>query len=394
MGAWKPGKGASVELLLWRWSTAVQITSDLMIAVFFVVLSRSVGRSELRPWVAAWLANLLALSVTIVFWLLQPQSAAAFTGITWAYIFTKTMFVALLIVGATGFVPEHSIRISDRLLLVGVAAFAVLGALASRSISWLGVIETIAIAIGLGGGAILLIARKPPAYDWLVAGFIARSALAVVEAGAYAAQLASADVAKSAPVASFLAAASSFDTGAEWMIALGCVLMLYRTIQRELTQSNSELRAAKDELQALLVRDLLTGVFNRRSLSTILRESQLSGATILFFDLNDFKSINDIHGHHVGDECLKRFARALQESFRSGDHVVRYAGDEFVVIANDIDPVETDARIQRVRAKLQPGPPEGPRIGFSVGRATLPVHGDPDAALRAADEAMYRDKAA
>jgi len=381
-----------VELLLWRWSTSVQISSDLMIAVFFVVLARSVGRAELRPWVAAWLANLVALSVTIVFWLAQPRSPLAFTLIAWSYIYFKTLFVVLLVVGTAGFPTRDSPAISYRKILLAVAAFAVLGAVGARSISWLGVIEASTIALCLAAGAAWLIVKKPPAYAWLAAGFVARSLLALAEAAASTSQLTSADAANPALVASFLAAASSFDTGAEWMIVLGCVLTLYRTIQLELTESNRGLSSAKEELQALLDRDLLTGVFNRRSLAAILRESQLSGATILFFDLNDFKSINDAHGHHVGDDCLKRFARALQESFRSGDHVVRYAGDEFIVIAAGIEPAEVDLRIHRVRAKLQS--PDGPRIGFSVGRAELPVHGDPDEALRAADQAMYRDKAA
>ena len=383
-----------MELLLWRWSTSVQITSDLMIAVFFIVLARSVGRSELRPWVVAWLANLAALSVTIVFWLAQPKSPVAFTLISWCYIFFKTLFVVLLVGGTGGFPVRDSPAISHRKIALAVAGFAVLGAIGARSISWLGVIEATTIALCLAVGATWLIAKKPPAYGWLAAGFVARSLLACAEAAASTSQLASADPANAALVASFLAAASSFDTGAEWMIVLGCVLMLYRTIQQELTQSNRELSTAKEELQALLDRDLLTGVFNRRSLAAILRESQLSGATILFFDLNDFKAINDFHGHHVGDESLKRFARALQESFRSGDHVVRYAGDEFIVIAAGIEAAEVDLRIHRVRAKLQAGTADGPRIGFSVGRAELPVHGDPDEALRAADLAMYRDKAA
>lgn len=383
-----------MELLLWRWSTSVQITSDLMIAVFFLVLARSVGRHELRPWVNAWLANLVALSVTIAFWLAQPQSAMAFTVIAWLYMFSKTLFVTLLVVGSAGFSARESARISYRNLLLGVAAFSLFGVFLARSIPWLGVVESTTIAVCLAAGAVFLVAKKTPAYGWLAAGFIARSLLALAEAIAAGSQLLPGSQANPPLVASFLAAASSFDTGAEWMIVLGCVLTLYRTIQQELIQSNGELRSAKEELQLLLNRDQLTGVFNRRSLSAILRESQATGATILFFDLNDFKGINDSHGHHVGDDCLRRFARALQESFRTGDHVIRYAGDEFIVVAPDMAPADVEACIETVRAKLRPDSADGLRIGFSVGRAHLPVQGDPEAALRAADEAMYRDKAA
>jgi diguanylate cyclase (GGDEF)-like protein len=384
-----------MELLLWRWSTSVQITSDLMIAVFFVVLARSVGRAELRPWVNAWLANLVALSVTIFFWLAPPPpSSLAFTVVCWLYICSKTTFVVLLVAGTAGFLDRAPVRMPYREIVAGVALFSLFAAFGARSISLLGTIEATTIAICLSVGAAFLSMKKTPAYVWLGAGFVVRAALAVAEAAAYALQLSSGELSRSQTVASFLAAASSFDTGAEWMIALGSVLTLYRTIQRELTQSNQELHAAKEELQVLLDRDLLTGLFNRRSLPPILAESQATGATILFFDLNDFKAINDSYGHHVGDECLKRFARALQESFRTGDKVIRYAGDEFIVVAPGTEPVDLAERIERVRILLRSLPAEGPRFGFSVGVADLPVQGDPEEALRAADKAMYRDKAA
>ena len=383
-----------MELLLWRWSTSVQITSDLLIAVFFVVLAHSVGRTELRLWVSAWLANLAALSVTIVFWLLQPQSQLVFAIISSLYIFAKTMFVLLLVIGAAGFMVRRPTDVPYGRIATGVALFSLLGGFAAHSINMLGLIQATTIALCLGIGAVFVVRNKTPAYGWLATGFVVRAALAAAETLAYATQLSAGDLGKSKTVAIYLASHSSFDTGAEWMIALGCVLTLYRTIQHELTQSNTELLLAKDEMQALLDRDQLTGVFNRRSLPTMLRESQATGAMILFFDLDDFKKINDAHGHLVGDECLKRFARALQESFRPGDRVIRYAGDEFLVIAPGIEPAGAAERIEMVRSELRPLSGGGPRIDFAVGLAQLSALGDPEAALRAADEAMYRNKAA
>jgi diguanylate cyclase (GGDEF)-like protein len=258
----------------------------------------------------------------------------------------------------------------------------------------LGVLQATTIAVCLVGGAVFVGRNKTPAYGWLAIGFLVRAALGAAEALAYVAQASTGSGISAGSVSTYLASHSSFDTGAEWMIALGCVLTLYRTIQQELTDSNAGLQAAKEDLQSLLDRDLLTGVFNRRALPAVLRESQASGATILFFDLDEFKKINDTHGHLVGDECLKRFARALQESFRAGDHVIRYAGDEFIVVVPDIDAADVAESIERVRGHLRFMPADGPRIDFSVGQAQLPAQGDPDAALRAADEAMYRDKAA
>src|SRR5437764_11270165 len=88
-----------------------------------------------------------------------------------------------------------------------------------------------------------------------------------------------------------------FDTGAEWVIALGCVLILYRTIQTDLTKANVDLLAAKETLQELVDQDALTGLSNRRALPAVLRAAYETGATVMFFDLNDFKAINDSLGH-------------------------------------------------------------------------------------------------
>jgi diguanylate cyclase (GGDEF)-like protein len=176
------------------------------------------------------------------------------------------------------------------------------------------------------------------------------------------------------------------------VIALGCVLTLYRAIQGELTQSNRDLLAAKEVLQELVERDPLTGLANRRGLPAVLRGVFDTGATVLFFDLNDFKEINDSYGHQAGDECLRRFSQALQASFRPSDHVIRYAGDEFVVVAEGAEPGQLLDHVERLRERLRVRS-EGPAIGFSVGHAYLPANGDSAAAIQAADEAMYRDKA-
>jgi len=147
-------------------------------------------------------------------------------------------------------------------------------------------------------------------------------------------------------------------------------------------------------LQELVDRDPLTGLSNRRALPEVLRNVFDTGATILFFDLNDFKGINDSYGHQMGDEHLKRFARILQASFRPNDHVIRYAGDEFVVVAQSDDPSQLLDRVERLRERLKFERADGPPIKFSVGHAYLSANGDAEAALRAADEAMYKEKSA
>jgi diguanylate cyclase (GGDEF)-like protein len=381
-----------MELLLWRWSTTAQITSAIMIAIFFVVLGRSVRRVELRPWVQAWVANLGALLVTSVFWMMRPDSVAVFVVLRFLYFLFKTMFAVLLALGAWN-VWHRSPTVLNRRLFLAISVYSLVAAFTLTTISLIGAVETGFIAAILGGSALLLLMKRIPGSGWLAIGFSLRAALAVVESIAYGTQMIPSRWASAEAVRIFLASHSSFDTGAEWVIALGCVLTLYRTIQQELTKSNDELLAAKEVLQDLVDRDSLTALSNRRALPMLLRQSAARGATILFFDLNDFKEINDSYGHQAGDECLKRFASALTSSFRGDDHVVRYAGDEFVVVAPGVSPEQAVERVEIVRDRLRLDRADGPPIGFSVGHAYLPIAGDPDAALRAADEAMYRDKA-
>jgi diguanylate cyclase (GGDEF)-like protein len=382
-----------MELLLWRWSTTAQIASAIVIAVFFMVLARSVRRVELRPWVAAWLANLAALCVTIVFWFWQPDSQLSFVLLRTGYFFAKTLFVLLLAAGAWRFVRPPLSRRATRLGVAGVAVFAGVAAVTVSNINQVGVVQASTTAIVLLAAAGFLLGKRVPGAEWLAAGFTLRALLAVAEAAAYATQLRPGEWTQSRGMGIFLASHSSFDTGAEWVIALGCVLTLYGVIQQELTRTNEDLLAAQSVLQELVDRDPLTGLANRRGLPAVLRSVYPTGATILFFDLNDFKEINDSYGHGAGDDCLKRFARALQAGFRPDDHVIRYAGDEFVVVAGGTEPAQVMERVELLRARLSGARADGPEIRFSVGHAVLPALGDADAAIREADEAMYRDKA-
>jgi hypothetical protein len=117
-----------MELLLWRWSTTAQITSALMIAVFFVVLARSMRRVEMRlemrPWVGAWLWNLAPLLVTIIFWYFQPSSKIAFVVLRGGYFLSKTMFVVLLTAGAFRFVRQRPSLALRRAAIACVVLYA------------------------------------------------------------------------------------------------------------------------------------------------------------------------------------------------------------------------------------------------------------------------------
>ena len=121
---------------------------------------------------------------------------------------------------------------------------------------------------------------------------------------------------------------------------------------------------------------------------------------VMFLDLDDFKLINDTHGHAAGDHVLREFAAALRETLRPEDIVARLAGDEFVVLLDrvadiDVDPLKVAAKIIRRVANGTSFEgqhlPIRPSIGVSIQRG--PDY-DAVALMRCADEAMYAAKRA
>ena len=381
-----------MDVHLWRWSTAVQMSSALLIALFFLVLWRSTQRGELRVWFAAWTANFLALGATMAYWLWPVQSDPMRNAVGISYVLFKAMFVLLLVVGAINFSRRQLTRRAQFRLGLAVVLCSIAAGLLIDSVDLLRALVAATLALALGGMGLYMTVTRQPSCGWLAVGFLMRGGLGLAEAAAHGTRLLVGPDALDGAVSTFADMSSSFDAGAEWLIALGCVLALYDTVGKELSRINTDLEVTKEELRILSHRDPLTGVLNRRRLPEILHDSRLTGATILFFDLDDFKDINDVHGHHVGDEALRRFARVLQFSFRPGDHVIRYAGDEFLVVGQGIEQVDVRERISVLRETLLRECSDGPPINFAVGEAYLPVGGDPEAAIRAADAAMYRRK--
>jgi diguanylate cyclase (GGDEF)-like protein len=374
-----------METLLYRWSTTLQIVSDLMIVLFFIVLTRTLRRPELRLWLYAWLANVAALGVTVAYWVIKPETRLAAQTLTAFYAFFKTGFIILLFIGALGFTRYAVSASLLRKLTLATLVYALMLGFLSVSVLSLGMVQSSLNATLFMLATWLLLRTTPAGYAWLAMGLAMRGTFAAIEAGAYISRFFEIPWADSALVNSYLASHSSFDAAAEWMISLGCVLMMYRAI-------HDELKDAKARLQSLVDHDDLTGLMNRRSLIPIMRNAADNGATVLFFDLNKFKQINDTMGHQTGDACLKRFGAVLSANFRPSDHVIRYAGDEFIVVAPGMKPEDVSERIATARAQLNVAGDKTPPMRFSVGMSYLEVNGEPEQAIRDADAAMYREK--
>jgi diguanylate cyclase (GGDEF)-like protein len=176
----------------------------------------------------------------------------------------------------------------------------------------------------------------------------------------------------------------------------------------ELAQRNRELEEANRKLEMASYTDTLTGLANRRYLMQnfprLLAEHKGShGLAIMIIDLDALKPINDQHGHAAGDELINEVARTLRQAIRPDDVLVRWGGDEFVVVAHAQHVEHATMLAERIRervAKMKCVLPRGAvvRTSSSIGLTCLPfVPGKPDTvswehAIKIADLALYRAK--
>ena len=162
------------------------------------------------------------------------------------------------------------------------------------------------------------------------------------------------------------------------------------------------LRHAHEQARRLADIDPLTGLYNRRAWSRLLPairdkvRARNAPLTVMFLDLDDFKRLNDQHGHAAGDEILLELARVLRSELREQDLIGRFGGEEFVVALPGIDAAHATRVAVRIGQRLELGSLEaiGVACTVSTGVASLQAHEDTDDLLRRADEAMYEAKAA
>lgn len=165
------------------------------------------------------------------------------------------------------------------------------------------------------------------------------------------------------------------------------------------------LELAEKQSHSVLWRDLalvdpLTGLYNRRYAERRLKE-EISRAerrgyalTLVLFDLNDFKQINDRYGHPAGDLVLKEFADRLGKAVRVADLAARLGGDEFMLLLTECDSSQVPVMLRRLEAIRVEMERERIPVRFSVGwKEYEPGEGAQDM-FSAADKALYLDKQA
>ena len=164
------------------------------------------------------------------------------------------------------------------------------------------------------------------------------------------------------------------------------------------------LRADHNTVLEMALTDPLTGFYNQRYLMRhlhgLMASGQATGIALLMIDVDHFKTVNDRYGHPAGDRALKQVADTLRSGIRAFDGIVRYGGEEFVVLMPGAGKEDALAAAERLRAAiaimpftLAPGVVHRLTVSIGVGLRSGRIH-NAELLLQAADQAMYRAKRA
>lgn len=174
-----------------------------------------------------------------------------------------------------------------------------------------------------------------------------------------------------------------------WSAVLAVLIVLMAYLLLNMYNQRRQMQQAADT-------DVLTGLYSRRGfmkkLNELMEEDSGKPLTAVFLDLDDFKLINDLHGHQTGDEALKNLAESLRESFPEDALIGRTGGDEFCVLLCGKTAEESASRIREAAAKKQSFPvgKETYPYTISVGYADYPAQAsDRRELMTHADQALY-----
>jgi diguanylate cyclase (GGDEF)-like protein len=161
----------------------------------------------------------------------------------------------------------------------------------------------------------------------------------------------------------------------------------------------TERKRTEQEIHALATTDSLTGIANRRMFlqvleSEILRARRYSTPlTLVMYDIDYFKQVNDTHGHDVGDEVLKGVTELVRTNIRSLDMVARWGGEEFIILTAQSDVHSARAMAEKLRTAIAGWAFEMVgTVTASFGVAVFEPHDDSTSFLKKVDDALYKAK--
>jgi diguanylate cyclase (GGDEF)-like protein len=376
----------------------IQWAGIFLVAILSFLLTRSIRRDFFDYWTLGWGCLALGLSFLLIAFCLpvNPKVCYAF------YFLGEYAFGYLFLCGCRNFASGETIRGRDLWALVPAGLVGMTLPCFSDQFALLMVPHAaIFMVFWITSYWVLQPARRQKQWGFGLKVMSVALILLTLDFFQYIPTCAySVLVGDPAPF-KYLKYSSLYDLILEILLGFGTIMLVMESIRGELEEANRELAEASYRLRGLAERDPLTQALNRYAFYSFLEEgaaARTEGGSVAILDVDDFKSINDTLGHCAGDAAIRAVAGAIRSVIRADDLLIRWGGDEFLVVLVGLPEAEARVRLDQINGVLGrvslPGPNELVVLSVSYGLAAFADMAGLEPSIDRADREMYLRKQA
>ena len=378
-----------INVILNKWAVAIQISILLVLTIVFIALWKKFPRKVVYYWMLAWSLNLLGLcAIFAVLYFSDKLSKLPIKTIYLLYAYCKVWFAVLLVYGLKTYLKHkdsYVIKNFKKTLLISLLPAIVILASPLTTLH-MQLLVYIIVGVIFILNAIYHTLNTQKNSNKFLTGIIFFEGMVFLQhawvlyptlwGGIYP---------------DYMTHASFLDSIIELTVGISCLFAVIYKIIDEIQLSNNVLEKTQKNLRKLVDNDPLTGLWNRRKLDDYIKNINFKG-TLIYIDINDFKKINDIQGHNIGDKCLKRIAKNMKSISNENLGYFRLGGDEFLVIIPTAIKLNPLKFITTLKNSVAFNSSDSPKISLAIGYSEMNEKISFSQALEIADSNMYNSK--
>ena len=373
----------------------IQFTGVFLIAVLSLLLRRSLKTRASNFWTAGWISLSLALFCLSIAFSYEFFVRPLFIF----YFLLEYGFGILLIFGCCNLNENFRLTTRHKLYFLPFVPVALFLPFLAQNFNLIFNIHALILAGMFAAAFIVLKKSDIKSFGWGVMRTVL--ALLALDFFHYFVVFTLVQLKVELPFPeSYLAFNPIIDLVLQIQLGFGMVIVLLEQVLQETRNVNEKLREAHNQLEHVAQTDSLTTAFNRHAFYGFLRKGGETGSKISgcvgFFDIDDLKPINDIHGHTVGDMAIRSVVGTIRQLMRAEDLIYRWGGDEFFVIMVSMNAEKARERMRELEFLLTDISVEGATkpltMSVSFGFQDFSDITNLEQAIKSADTEMYQRK--